>query len=325
MGALPEVTVVIPTRSRPALVARAVRSALAQTFDNIEVIVVVDGPDEATVTALAAIADPRLRAIVLPRSGGAPNARNVGIGAAQGRWTAMLDDDDEWLPQKLAVQLDEAKGANVPLPIVTCRLVNRTPRADVVMPRRLPDHGEPRSEYLTVRRGLFHGDGFVQTSMILAPTELLRKVPFTVGLPRLQELDWTLRALTEDGVDLFVAPEPLVIWHTDENRPRLSLASPWERMFAWSRANRSLFTPRAYAAVTLSVISSMAVASGSFRVFREVLGEARRHGRPGVLDYVTFLQIWLLPPGLRAKLRDLVLRRRPVTDPVPSLGGSVAP
>ncbi|SDZ21642.1 Glycosyl transferase family 2 [Asanoa ishikariensis] len=321
MSAIPEVSVVIPTRSRPALVTRAVRSVLAQTFDNIEVIVVVDGPDDETVATLQAIDDPRLRTVVLPRRGGAPNARNAGVGAAQAPWTAMLDDDDEWLPDKLAVQLDEAKAANVPLPIVTCRLINRTPRADIVMPRRLPDHGEPRSEYLTVRRGLTHGDGFVQTSMILAPTELFRKVPFTVGLPRLQELDWTLRALAQDGVDLFVAPEPLLVWHTDENRPRLSLVSPWEKMFVWSRANRSLFTPRAYAAVTLSVISSMAVASGSFTVFRAVLSEARRHGRPGVLDYVTFLQIWLLPPGLRAKLRDLVLRRRPAASP----GGSVAP
>jgi glycosyltransferase involved in cell wall biosynthesis len=314
MSAIPEVSVVIPTRSRPGLVVRAVRGALAQTFDNIEVIVVVDGPDEGTVAALAAIPDRRLRTIVLPHPGGAPNARNTGVAAAQGAFVAMLDDDDEWLPDKLAVQLDEAKSARVPLPIVTCRLINRTPRADFVMPRRLPDHGEPRSEYLTVRRGLFHGDGFVQTSMILAPTELFRMVPFTVGLPRLQELDWTLRALTVDGTDLFVAPEPLVVWHTDENRPRLSLATPWERMFEWSRHNRALFTPRAYAAVTMSVISSMAVASGSFRVFRAVLREARAHGRPGVLDYLTFLQIWLLPPEVRHKLRDAVVGRRRTAD-----------
>ncbi|GIF73618.1 glycosyltransferase family 2 protein [Asanoa siamensis] len=325
MSAIPEVSVVIPTRSRPALVTRAVRGVLGQTFDNLEVIVVVDGPDEETVAALAAIPDPRLRTVVLPSSGGAPNARNAGVAAAQGSFVAMLDDDDEWMPEKLAVQLDEAKSANVPLPIVTCRLINRTPRADFVMPRRLPEFGENRSEYLTVRRGLFHGDGFVQTSMILAPAELFRRVPFTVGLPRLQELDWTLRALAVDGVDLFVAPEPLVVWHTDEDRPRLSLASPWERMFAWSKANRSLFTPRAYAAVTLSVISSMAVASGSFRVFREVLGEAVRHGRPGLLDYVTFLQVWLLPPKLRAKLRDVVLRRRrPAGEPL-NVAGSTSP
>ena len=317
MSAIPEVSVVIPTYSRPALVARAVRGALAQTFDNIEVIVVVDGPDEATVEALAAIPDRRLRTIVLPGQGGASNARNTGVRAAQGRWTALLDDDDEWLPEKLAVQLELAKSAGVPLPIVTSRLINRTPRADFVMPRRLPEPSEPRSEYLTVRRGLFHGDGFVQTSMIMAPTELLRRVPFAVGLPRLQELDWTLRALVEDGVDLFVAPEPLVVWHTDEDRPRLSLASPWEQMFDWSRSSRSLFTPRAYAAVTLSVISSMAASTGSFQVFRALLREARTYGRPGALDYVTFLQVWLLPPGLRATLRDRVLRRRRAAEPAP--------
>jgi glycosyltransferase involved in cell wall biosynthesis len=309
MTAGPEVSVVIPTRSRSALVTRAVHGALTQTFDDIELIVVVDGPDEETFAALAAIPDPRLRTIVLPRQGGAPTARNTGIAAAQAPWTAMLDDDDEWLPEKLAVQLELAKAATVPLPVVICRLINRTPRAEFVMPRRLPGIGEPRSEYLTVRRGLFHGDGFVQTSMILAPTELLRRVPFTVGLPRLHELDWTLRALAEKGVDLLVAPEPLVVWHTDEDRPRLSLASPWEEMFAWSRRSRKLLTSRAYAALTMSVISSMAASTGSFRVFRTLLREARAHGHPGALDYLTFIQIWLLPPGLRATLRDKVLHR----------------
>jgi len=61
------------------------------------------------------------------------------------------------------------------MPVVACRLVNRTPRAEFYMPRRLPAPGEPISEYLTVRHGLFHGDGFIQTSTILAPTELLRR------------------------------------------------------------------------------------------------------------------------------------------------------
>jgi hypothetical protein len=210
----------------------------------------------------------------------------------------------------------------VATPIVASRLINRTPRADLVMPRRLPAPDEPPSEYLMVRRGLFHGDGFVQTSTIMAPTDLLRRVPFAGDLRRLQELDWTLRALSHDGVGLVVAAEPLVVWHTDEDRPRVSFDSPWEAQLEWLRGRRSLFTPRAYAACTMSVISAMAAPTRSGRVFRTLLREARRHGRPGLLDYVTFLQIWLLPPHVRHRVRDAIVsrRRRAVPAGAPSAG-----
>jgi len=296
MPSTPDVSVVIPTWNRPDLVTRAVRSALAQTFEDIEVIVVVDGPGDLTPAALDEIADDRLRVVVLP--GKAP-------------WTALLDDDDEWLPNKLDVQLGLAKGARVPMPIIASRLLNRTPRAESIMPRRLPAPGEPLSEYLTVRRGLFYGEGFIQTSTIMTPTELLRRVPFTVGLRRQQELDWALRAVREEGVELIVAAEPLVIWHQDEDRERISLELPWESQLEWLRASRELFTPRAYAAFTMSVLSSMAAPTRSPRAFRELLAEARRHGKPSAIDYLTFLQIWAIPPQLRRTLRDRALGRRP--------------
>jgi glycosyltransferase involved in cell wall biosynthesis len=306
----PQVTVVIPTRFRPELVTRAVGSVLAQTFTDFEVVVVVDGPDDDTRASLDQLGDDRLRVIVLPEKGGAPNARNVGAGAARGRWTALLDDDDEWLPEKLTVQLKLAGEATAVTPVVATRLLNRTPRAEYVLPRRLPADGEPLSEYFTVRRGLFHGEGFIQTSTILAPTELFARVPFTVGLRRQQELDWTLRAVRHDDVQLIVAPEPLVVWHQDEDRDRISLEMPWEEQLAWLRRSRDLFTPRAYAAFTMSVLSSMAAPTRSGAVFREILREARGYGRPGLIDYVTYLQIWALPPELRHRLRDRILGRR---------------
>jgi glycosyltransferase involved in cell wall biosynthesis len=309
----PDVSVVIPTRNRPELATRAVRSVLAQTHASLEVIVVVDGPDDETVAALEALGDDRVRVKVLPERGKAPNARNQGVLAARGRWTAFLDDDDEWLPEKLEVQLALAATAAKSSPIVASRLISRSPRADSVIPRRLPAPGEPLSEYFVVRRSLFYGDGFIQTSTILAPTELCRRNPFTVGLRRQQELDWTLRALQHDDVEVLYADRPLVLWHQDENRERISLENPWEEQLEWLRANQRLFTPRAYAAFTMSVLSSMAATTRSFRVFREVLREARGYGRPGVLDYVTFLQIWTLPPSLRHQVRDLLVGRQKKT------------
>lgn len=301
---------VIPTLARPALVKRAVRSALTQTVADIEVIVVIDGPDDDTRTELAAITDQRLRVVSLPERGGAPNARNAGVQAAKAPFTALLDDDDEWLPTKLAVQLELARTAPVAMPIIASRLINRTPRAELIMPRRLPAPGEPLSEYFTVRRGLFHGDGFIQTSTIMAPTELLRRVPFAVGLRRLQELDWTMRALSHDDVGLIFAEEALVVWYTDEDRPRVSFDSPWEESLQWLRTSRPLFTRRAYAAITMSVIGSMAAPTRSAKVFGTLLREAHEHGRPGALDYVTYLQIWLIPPQLRRTVRDRLMRRR---------------
>ncbi|WP_432984432.1 glycosyltransferase family 2 protein [Dactylosporangium sp. CA-233914] len=306
----PEVSVVIPTRNRPELVVRAVRSALAQTLRDIEVVVVIDGPDPATVEALNAIGDERVRPVELPTSGGAPNARNRGVDNARADWVAFLDDDDEWLPEKLATQLERARRSGVALPIVGSRLYMRTPRAELIMPRRVPAPDEPISEYLAVRHGLFHGDGFIQTSTIMAPTALLRKVPFTDGLRRLQELDWTLRSLQEEGVDLIYAEEPLVIWYADENRPRISFDAPWKQSLEWLHQTRPRVTPRAYAALAMSVVGSMAAASRSPKIFFGLLREARRHGQPSFTDYVTFLQVWLVPAGPRRVVRDFFLSRR---------------
>ncbi len=233
----------------------------------------------------------------------------MGVQHAEGEWTALLDDDDEWQPDKLAAQLEVAKTSPFALPIVSCRLVVRTPRADFVLPRRLPG-SEPPSEYLAVRRGLFHGEGFLQTSTLMARTELFRRVQFMPGLRRLQELDWGLRCLELDGVGLVYAEEPLAIWNADENRSRVSFDAPWRQSMEWLRETRPRVTPRAYAALAMSVVSSMAATTNSPKVFMELLREARQHGDPGFTDYVTFLQVWLVPAGVRRTVRDLVLGRR---------------
>ena len=94
---------------------------------------------------------------------------------------------------------------------------------------------------------------------------------------------------------------------------------PWREQLDWLRGNRDLFTPRAYAAFTMSVLSSMAATTRSGAVFREILAEARGHGRPRALDYLTFLQIWAIPPQVRHRLRDRLLgRRTPPTAPPPA-------
>ncbi len=152
----PEVSVLIPTRNRPELVKRAIASVQAQTFPDFEIVVTIDGPDPATEEALSSLNEPRLRWIVHPENRGLPAARSTGIENALGEWIAYLDDDDEWMPNKLERQLAVAKNSQHSLPIVSSRLIGRTPKGDFVWPRRVPKPSEPLSEYLFVRKSLFY-------------------------------------------------------------------------------------------------------------------------------------------------------------------------
>ncbi len=110
----PEVTVVITTRDRPALVARAVESALAQTLQAIEVIVVDDASAEPLRLARA---DTRLQIIRRTSSTGVCAARNAGLSVARGRWVTFLDDDDELVPDMLETSLRAARASELPPPV----------------------------------------------------------------------------------------------------------------------------------------------------------------------------------------------------------------
>lgn len=96
------VSVVIPTYNRAALAARAVRSALAALAPGDEIVVVDDGSTDDTAAVVASFGPP-VRYVVGPR-GGAGAARNRGIDAAAHPLVAFLDSDDEWTPDKLALQ-----------------------------------------------------------------------------------------------------------------------------------------------------------------------------------------------------------------------------
>ena len=109
MNAAPEVTVIIPTRDRWALLERALWTVLGQHGVELEVVIVDDGSASPMPEPLAAQLPPRVRLIELPASGGVARARNHAISEARGEWVAFLDDDDVWAPDKLRRQLDVAR------------------------------------------------------------------------------------------------------------------------------------------------------------------------------------------------------------------------
>jgi len=103
---MPEVSVIIPTYNRADLVTLAIESVLAQTYPDFEIIVIDDGSQDDTGAVVKAYPDPRIRYIYQDNTG-LGGARNTGIRAARGRYVAFLDADDLFLPENLALQVQE--------------------------------------------------------------------------------------------------------------------------------------------------------------------------------------------------------------------------
>jgi glycosyltransferase involved in cell wall biosynthesis len=97
-------SVIIPTHNRPDLVVRAIRSVYAQTCPPLEVLV-IDDASQPPLVLPEDLCDGRTRVIRHERSVGGAQARNTGLSEAPTPIVAFLDDDDEWLPAKMEIQL----------------------------------------------------------------------------------------------------------------------------------------------------------------------------------------------------------------------------
>lgn len=103
---MPRVSVIIPTYNRAEFVQSAVTSVLNQTFVDFEVIVVDNGSTDDTKSVVECLSDERVKYYRLEKNNGVSPARNFGIKNSSAKFVAFLDDDDEWLPEKLAAQVD---------------------------------------------------------------------------------------------------------------------------------------------------------------------------------------------------------------------------
>ena len=91
------VSVIIPAFNVAPYVGRAIRSVLAQTVSDFEIVVVDDGSTDGTGKVVESIRDDRLK-LIRKTNGGCASARNAGLSRSQGEYAAFLDGDDRWLP-----------------------------------------------------------------------------------------------------------------------------------------------------------------------------------------------------------------------------------
>jgi glycosyltransferase involved in cell wall biosynthesis len=115
---MPKVSVIIITYNRAALLPTAITSVLNQTFQDFEIIIVDDASQDETPSVVASFQDQRIRYIRHKQNAGEAGARNTGVANASGEYIAFLDDDDEWLPEKLELQLGVLKNNSAKVGVV---------------------------------------------------------------------------------------------------------------------------------------------------------------------------------------------------------------
>ncbi len=193
----PSVSVIIPVRDRENLVAEAVRSALAQDVEGLEVIVVDDGSTDRSVSAAASCGG-AVRVLRHDSSRGPSAARNTGLAHACADWVAFLDSDDTYLDGSLPPRLARTAAVDT---VLVCANGCSWDGQHVLTPRLIEASPLSSSEdpFLRLLRG-----NFVLTSSVLARrSAVLEAGGFAEDMQRAEDYHLWLR-LARRGVFSFV-------------------------------------------------------------------------------------------------------------------------
>lgn len=201
------VSVLIATMDRPVLLQRAIEGVLSQEHDSdIEIVICYD-TDAPNMDLEMVDGTKSIRVITNTHSKGLAGARNTGVAAASHPWIAFCDDDDEWLPGKLAAQfaaIDSTPGARV----ATTGIFIHYEDTDTP---RIPDPALLTFEgFLTDRMTDVHPSATLASAELIAEIgDVDETIPGGYG----EDYDWLLRAARLSP--FAVAAEPLVRvhWH----------------------------------------------------------------------------------------------------------------
>ncbi|MGE5499749.1 MAG: glycosyltransferase family 2 protein [Syntrophothermus sp.] len=219
------VSVIIPTKNRSAMLRRAVKSVLRQTYSDWDIIIVDDASDDDTPGMVNYMLgryglQGRLKYIRHEKPLGGAAARNKGIFSARGFYIAFLDDDDKWMPEKLEKQVGCMKANENAGICYTGRKIVRT--GDIIpgLGKKYSYRKPPAFDHYKA----IMTDNFVGiTSSVMIPRSVLLAVSgFDEVLPCYQDYDLFIRILERwkaVGID-----EPLVLYYLEKSTQHVSLS-----------------------------------------------------------------------------------------------------
>jgi glycosyltransferase involved in cell wall biosynthesis len=208
---MPKVSVIIPTHNRANFLRSAIESVLRQTFQDFEIIVVDDASQDRTPEVIKGFPDQRIRYVGHDSHKGQGASRNAGIKNAVAEYVAFLDDDDEWLPEKLEKQVFLLERSPAKTGMVYTGFCKVDASTHGVISRVIPR-----------KRGSILGDLCLGNCIGTCSTVLMRRECFAKTgvfdemLASGADYDMWLRVAKEFDIE-FVA-EPLVLYTIHSNR-----------------------------------------------------------------------------------------------------------
>jgi glycosyltransferase involved in cell wall biosynthesis len=282
------VTAIVPTRDRPELLERACRAILGQTYGGpIELVIVFD-QQEPSMPDLEPREGRSLRAISNTRAPGLAGARNTGILEASGELIAFCDDDDEWLPDKIARQVDTllrhpaASAATSGITIV---------RGGRRIDRPLPSRTFTLEDLSRSRQAEVHSSTLLlQRDRLLGDIGLVdEEIPGSYG----EDYDLILRAAARGPI--VGVPDPLVLiyWNTSYFADRWQMMVP-ALEYQLEKHPELHDQPRNVARM-YSRIAFAHAAAGNRRDARAWARKAMRLHKAQPRIYLTYLVTWGFP------------------------------
>jgi len=202
----PKVSVIIPTYNCSAYIKAAINSALQQSYNNLEIIVVDDGSTDNTQKILTPyIENKKIIYIYQPHSG-LSSARNYGVNIATGEYIAFLDADDIWMKNKINKQLKVISDAEVDMVFSN---FNNLFENGSILKNRIGEKIKSDNE-ITFKK-LFNNNNIIYPSTVLIKRSVFYKynVFFDTTLTAIEDYDMWLR-LSRAGVKIIGLTEPLV-------------------------------------------------------------------------------------------------------------------
>jgi len=305
MTGAPFFSVVIPVYNRAAVLGDALRSVLAQSERDFEIVVVDDGSKDDPGVVAAALNDPRIRVIHQENAGGGA-ARNTGIREARGRFIAFLDSDDVFLPHHLGAMRALLEGTT-DIAGYARIVADRGAGRGLLKPPRAIRPGEDMATYLLCDRG------FVPTITTVVPAALAKRVLYNENLREAEDTDFVIR-LALEGCRFAMAQEAGAVWKDHFDPGRASAGRSSERMARWLDDIRPRIPRKAYVGGRGWAVAKGVAVTRPLTALRYYLSAVLSGCYAPKLAAIVFLQIFL-PDRVYRAVADQAVGRLPAVQP----------